>query len=84
MNSVVEFFQQYGPLFGILTGVASVLGVAFTIYKTAHDRRVKDLLREIESLKREIEDLGKIRDVTLAPLVVELKGQLTASRATIP
>ena len=24
----VEFFQEYGPLFGILTGVGTVLGLA--------------------------------------------------------
>jgi hypothetical protein len=40
---LAELFQQYGPLFGILAAVATVLGVAFTIYKTAHDRHVKAL-----------------------------------------
>ncbi len=44
MNPLVELVQQYGPLFGILAAVATVLGVAFTIYKSAHDRQEKALL----------------------------------------
>jgi len=30
MNSVLEFVQQYGPLFAILGSIAAILGLAIT------------------------------------------------------
>ena len=59
MNFSVEVIQQYGPLFGILAGAATVLGVAFTIYKAAHDRQVRDLQAQIRRKDHEIETLRK-------------------------
>src|SRR5256885_292259 len=76
MNSIVEIVQQYGPLFGILAAVATVLGLAFTIYKTAHDRQVKDLQRRNAELAQENERLNKEGNEALRPLVEELRKQL--------
>jgi hypothetical protein len=59
MNSFIEVVQQYGPLFGILAAVAPVLGVAFTIYKTAHDRQVRDLREQLGQKERRIETLER-------------------------
>jgi hypothetical protein len=56
---LAELFQQYGPLFGILAAVATVLGVAFTIYKTAHDRQVKDLREQVAQKDHRIEVLER-------------------------
>lgn len=54
MNQYIEFFHEYYPLFAILAAVATVLGVAFTIYKTAHDRQVKALLEQLREKDHEI------------------------------
>src|SRR5262249_37370303 len=59
MNSLVEVLQQYGPLFGILAAVVTVLGVAFTISKSAHDRLVTDLRDQVREKDRRIETLEK-------------------------
>jgi chromosome partitioning protein len=76
MNALIEFFQQYGPFFGILTGVGTVLGVAFTIYKAAHDRQVKALQRRSEELERDNEKLRIEGTEALRPLVTQLQRQL--------
>jgi cellulose biosynthesis protein BcsQ len=76
MNSFVEVVQQYGPLFGILAAVATVLGVAFTIYKTAHDRHVKALREQIAELQQELDRLRKEGNEALRPLVEQLRHQL--------
>jgi Mrp family chromosome partitioning ATPase len=76
MNSVVEIVQQYGPLFGILAAVATVLGLAFTIYRAAHDRQVKDLQRRNADLTQENETLKAEGNEALRPLVEQLRKQL--------
>src|SRR5437667_12561444 len=40
MPSLLEFLQQNAAIFGTLTGVVAVLGLAFSIYKASHDSRV--------------------------------------------
>jgi chromosome partitioning protein len=59
MNPLVEFLQQNASVFAILAAVATVLGVAFTIYKTSHDRLVKDLREQIRQKDRRIETLER-------------------------
>jgi cellulose biosynthesis protein BcsQ len=54
VNQVVQFFQQYGPLFVTLAAIATVLGLAFTIYKTSHGRQVRGLRDQIQDLREEI------------------------------
>lgn len=69
MNPLMEFVQQYGPLFAVLAAIATVMGLAFTIYRAAHDRQVRALHRQIDELKRDGPE-------GLRPLVKELQGQL--------
>jgi chromosome partitioning protein len=76
MNPLVELVQQYGPLFGILAAVATVLGVAFTIYKAAHDRQVRELQHRIDELQREGAE-------ALRPLVKQLQTQLADARIAL-
>lgn len=91
MSPLVQVVQQYGPLFGILTAVGSLLGLAFTFYKTAHDRHVKQLRAqilqkdaEIEALKREgytkFEDLNDQLQKQLDHAMMEIQS-LRDSRA---
>ena len=54
MSHFVEIIQQYGPLFGILAAIATVLGVAFKIYKSSHDQHVIALKDDIRRLEREL------------------------------
>jgi hypothetical protein len=54
MNPFILFVQQYAPLFAVLAAVATVLGLAFTIYKTTHDRQVKDLHEQIRQREHRI------------------------------
>jgi chromosome partitioning protein len=88
MNPLVELVQQYGPLFGILAAVATVLGVAFTIYKTAHDRQVKELREqmhqkdlEIDRLKREGYEKFRAVNEQLQEQLKQAKNEIQALRA---
>jgi chromosome partitioning protein len=83
MNSLVEVVQQYGPLFGILAAVATVLGVAFTIYKTAHDHQVKDLREQLGQKDRRIETLEREGPEGLRLLNEQLQDQLGVARKDI-
>src|SRR5262245_39749262 len=76
MNSFVEVVREFGPLFGILAAVATVLGVAFTIYKTAHDRLVKDLRDQSREKDRRIETLEREGPEGLRLLNEQLQKQL--------
>jgi hypothetical protein len=75
MNSLVEFFREYGPLFGILAAVATVLGLVFKIYKTAHDKHVVALQSRIAQLEQEAEK----EDGQSQQLIAQLKDQLKQS-----
>ncbi len=59
MNPFIEFVQQYGPLFGVLAAIATVLGLAFTIYKAAHDRHMRDLREQVQQKDVEIDRLKR-------------------------
>jgi chromosome partitioning protein len=83
MNTVVEIVQQYGPLFGILAAVATVLGVAFTIYKTAHDKQVRELRAQIHQKDQEAERLKREGNEALRPLVKQLQQQLDDTKRTM-
>ena len=76
VSQVVAFFQQYGPIFGVLTGIAAVLGLAFTIYKAAHDRHVKALLDQIRQKDHEIAELKRFGHEELRRVNEQLQGQL--------
>jgi hypothetical protein len=76
MSNLVEVIQQYGPIFGILTGVAAVLGLAFKIYKTAHDRHVRELQEQIVQKNHEIDTLEREGYEKFRIVNEELKGQL--------
>src|SRR5262249_34000099 len=82
MNPFVQVVQQYGPLFGILAAVATVLGVAFKIYKTAHDHHVKALQDANNERRQEVETLRPEGAETLRPLVEQLRKEVAdAERA---
>lgn len=76
MDHLIDLFQQYGPLFGILAGLTTVLGLAFTIYKTAHDRHVKAL----EDRNKELEAEIATNSGPLQQLIEQLQGQLEDGR----
>jgi hypothetical protein len=80
VNQFIEFVQQYAPLFAVLAAVATVLGLAFTIYKTAHDRQVRALNRRIADLEKEAERLRIEGNEALRPLVVQLEKQLEEAK----
>ena len=83
MNSFAEVVQQYGPLFGILAAVAGILGLAFKIYKSAHDRQVKALQKRNDELAKENEQLRTEDAEALRPLVKQLEAQLEDARRAI-
>src|SRR5262245_53221718 len=83
MNPFIEFIQEYGPLFGILTAVGTVLGVAFTIYKAAHDRQIKALQRGKHELQVENERLKREGNEALRPLVKQLQSQLDEGKSEL-
>ena len=76
MNQFIPFFQQYAPLFAVLAAVATVLGVAFTIYKTAHDRQVKDLREQVRQKDHRIEQLEREGYDKFRVVNEQLQGQL--------
>jgi septal ring factor EnvC (AmiA/AmiB activator) len=80
VNPFIQLVQQYAPLFGVLAAVATVLGVAFTIYKTAHDRQVKALQRRIDEFQDDNERLRKEGTETLRPLVEQLRDQVEQAK----
>src|SRR5262245_48445554 len=59
VNQLVDFIQQSGPLFGVLGAIVTVLGLAFTIYKTGHNRHVRALRDQLRQRDREIADLKR-------------------------
>jgi hypothetical protein len=73
MHQLVEFVQEYGAvlgiLFGTLTGVGTVLGVAFTFYRSGHNRHVKTLEREFKELQRQLATGNE----ALRPLVTQVE-----------
>jgi TolA-binding protein len=81
--NLVEFIQQYGPLFGILAAVATVLGVAFKIYRTDHDRQVRDLREQIDQKNREIDTLKREGYEKFQKLNEGLQEQLELARNAI-
>lgn len=81
--NLVEFIQQYGPLFGILAAVATVLGVAFTIYKAAHDRQVRELLAQIDQKDHEIDTLKREGYEKFQQVNDELQEQLKMAKNTL-
>jgi cellulose biosynthesis protein BcsQ len=83
MNSFVEIVQQYGPLFGILAALATVLGVAFTIYKTAHARVVRNLRNQIAQKDRRIATLEREGPEGLRLLNDQLQKQLGETQADL-
>jgi chromosome partitioning protein len=76
VNPFIEFFQQYTPLFAVLAAIATVLGVAFTIYKTAHDRQVRGLLEQIRQKDHEITELKRTGHEELHLVNQQLQTQL--------
>jgi chromosome partitioning protein len=76
-------FQEYGPLFGILAAVATVLGVAFTIYRSAHNRQVHALEVRLNDLTTDNNTLRQEDNEALRPLVKQLEGQLADVKGQI-
>ena len=83
MNFSVEVIQQYGPLFGILAGAATVLGVAFTIYKAAHDRQVRELSAQVRQKDHDIETLKREGYEKWRVVNEQLKEQLELAKNAI-
>ena len=59
MHPVVDFLQQNTSVFVVLGAVATILGVAFSFYKTYHNRQLRDLRDQIRQKDRRIEILEK-------------------------
>jgi cellulose biosynthesis protein BcsQ len=76
VNSFVQLVQQYGPVFGALAALTTVRGVAFRIYKTAHDRQVKGLLDQLRQKDREITVLKRDGPDGLRRINEDLRTQL--------
>jgi hypothetical protein len=60
MNPLIQFVQQYAPLFVVLGAAATVLGLAFTTYKASHDRQVKGLREENRQLQSRLHRYEKV------------------------
>ena len=73
----------HARLTGILAAVATVLGVAFTIYKTAHDRQVRDLREQLGQKDRRIETLEREGPEGLRLLNEQLQTQLNEAQADL-
>jgi cellulose biosynthesis protein BcsQ len=80
MNPFVALVQQYGPLFGGLTALATVLGLAFTIYKAAHDRHLKDLTEQLQQKDLEIDRLKREGYEKFQAVNEQLQDQLKRAR----
>lgn len=59
MNIILEFFQQYGSLFAVFSGLAGILGFAFTLYRASHNRHVELLNSQIKEREAQIDELKK-------------------------
>jgi hypothetical protein len=77
---IAEFVQEYGPLSGILAGAASVLGLAFTVYRASHARHVRllkeqnrQLTRERDQAQRLLKEVEGKDPAALEQLVTELR-----------
>jgi cellulose biosynthesis protein BcsQ len=54
VESVIEFFQQYGPLLAALAAIASVVGFLFTLYKASHAKHADYLNAQIQTLQEQL------------------------------
>jgi len=57
--NVPEFIAQSGPLFAMLGGLATVLGLAFAFYKASHNRHVRLLNSQIRQLQHDAAEKRK-------------------------
>jgi cellulose biosynthesis protein BcsQ len=80
VNPFITFVQQYAPLFGVLAAIATVLGVAFAIYKAAHERQVKALLEQIRQKDHEIAELKRTGHEELRLVNGQLQEQLELAK----
>src|SRR5690349_20431507 len=80
MTRIIEFLQQNGPVFAVLAAIVTILGVAFSIYKTSHKRQVKDLREQIRQKDRRIETLEREGPEGLRLLNQQLQEQLEKAK----
>jgi cellulose biosynthesis protein BcsQ len=59
MQDIVEFLQHYAGLFTALGGLATVLGLAFGLYKASHNKHIRLLQRRIRDLKEDADKRGE-------------------------
>jgi cellulose biosynthesis protein BcsQ len=83
VTPVIEFFQQNTSLFVVLGAVATILGFAFTIYKSAHDRQVRHLREEIRQKEHEIAALKREGNGQFKAVTERLQKELDESKATL-
>jgi cellulose biosynthesis protein BcsQ len=83
VNPFVELVQSYVPLFAVLAAIATVLGLAFTIYKAAHERHVKALLAQLHQKDYEISELKRAGHEEFRLVNEQLQEQLAQARTTI-
>jgi cellulose biosynthesis protein BcsQ len=76
MNPLAEMIQQYGPLIGILAAAATVLGVAFGIYKASHNRHVVFLRERLHQLEQQLKKCKEDDPEVLRQLVDQLRSQI--------
>jgi chromosome partitioning protein len=79
VNPLIETVREYGPLFVILGATATVLGVAFTFYRTSHGRHVRLLKDRIRQLEKQLEGYQGKDPSALEQLVAELRQRLAAA-----
>jgi chromosome partitioning protein len=71
-----DFIAQSGPLFAVLGGLATVLGLAFAFYKASHNRHVKLLNSQIRQLQHDLVEKRKNEPGNSKQLNEQLQRQL--------
>jgi chromosome partitioning protein len=83
VNPVIVFFQQNAATFGVIAALVSVLGVAFGLYKAAHNRHVQGLKDQIHHLEHQLADYKAGDPEGLKQLNDRLSEQLDAATSAL-
>jgi cellulose biosynthesis protein BcsQ len=78
-----EFISQSGPLFVVLGGLATVLGLAFAFYKASHHRHVKLLNSQIRQLQHELAEKTKNEPRSSKQLNEQLRQRLAKAKRAV-
>ena len=83
MQPVVNFLAANAALFATLGGIATVLGLAFALYKAAHNQHVHALKDRIEGLEAQLAEYKKGDPEGLKMLAAQLAEQLDGAKRAL-